>query len=69
MTEIKVRSLSRDLIFLDLIKMESWCEQQFGPSKCDYMWRWVGGRWWLDGTYSFKFTHSKDAMMFMLKWG
>jgi hypothetical protein len=69
MTEIKFRNLSRVLTYVDLANMERWCIHHFGPSKRDYMWRWVGGRWWLDGTYSFKFTHSEDAMMFMLKWG
>lgn len=52
----------------DLIAMIAWCRQNFGESKRDRMYRWTGGRWWLDGTYEFRFIHSEDAVLFSLRW-
>lgn len=67
MTEILLKDIGCNSIE-QLLELTEWCENQFGPSEWDRMYRWTGGRWWLDGSFSFKFTHSEDAMLFMLRW-
>ena len=68
MTEITLAELQKINSIDRLIEIHDWCEQMFGPYKSDSRRRWTGGRWWLDGSYSFKFTHSEDALLFKLKW-
>ena len=57
-----------------LREVYKWCEETFGPTKTSGgtdRWiggHWIGGRWHLDELYSFKFSHSQDAMLFKLKW-
>lgn len=67
MIEIKFKDLNIDSEER-MNEIICWCENKFGISKRDRMWRWVGGCWWVDGTYSFKFTNSEDALRFTLKW-
>ena len=68
MTEILFQTIDPDLTEIRYLQMQDWLEENFGATKRDDQWRWVGGRWWIDGTYSIRFTHTKDATLFMLKW-
>jgi hypothetical protein len=68
MTEITIRQVNPNLTLEEFVAMEKWCEKNFGPNKHDRLWRWTSGRWWANGTYSFTFTHSEDAVLFSLRW-
>ena len=66
MTKIPI---SDDTLMYDIFAMEDWCINNFGPCIMDSRNRWISGRWHLDGDNEvFKFTHSKDALRFTLKW-
>jgi len=51
----------------DIVKMKKWCNEHFGPSK-RIGWQWSGGRWFLNGTYSFLFYNRRDFFWFRLAW-
>ena len=62
MTKIPI---SDDTPIYNIFAMEDWCINNFGPCIMDSRNRWISGRWHLE---VFKFTHSKDALIFTLKW-
>jgi hypothetical protein len=68
MTEVLFRNIDPKLTSIRYLQIRDWLEENFGASKRDSQWRWIGGRWWIDGTYSIRFTHSKDAAIFILRW-
>jgi hypothetical protein len=67
-TEIKFSSIDSNLTEIRYLAMQDWLIDNLGESQRDRMWRWVGGRWWIDGTYSVMFTNSADATLFVLRW-
>ena len=67
MTKIPI-SFENDSSIQKIYEMKDWCTDHFGPCIMAGD-RWIGGVWCLDlfdGT--FKFTQSKDALIFTLKW-
>jgi hypothetical protein len=68
MNEVKLIDLKSVRNIKELYELCDWCTETFGPTITDDQHRWTGGRWHLDGTYSFKFTHSEDAVFFKLRW-
>jgi hypothetical protein len=65
MIEIKLRDFARPMSMEKLYAMMNWCEDNFGTRRD---WRGLGGRWSLDGTKRFMFTHNEDAVLFTLRW-
>jgi hypothetical protein len=64
MTEYRLNGLHTQA---DIAKMKKWCIEHFGPSR-HIGWQWTGGRWFLNGTYSFQFYNRRDMFWFRLAW-
>ena len=51
----------------DIAKMKKWCNEHLGPSR-SINYQWSGGRWFLNGNYSFQFYNRRDMFWFRLAW-
>lgn len=65
MTEFK---LPRFHNIEQVFALAAWCEENFGPSKTNARHQWIGGRWYINGTWSITFAHSRDAVLYKLRW-
>lgn len=68
MTKFELSELQNIEQLFQLFAIVEWCEENFGPSKTNSRHQWIGGSWFINGTQSITFTHSRDALLYKLRW-